>query len=139
MHIWEKVICFPGLLCHLIDHSKYHQYYIYYQMKVLIIGGTGFIGRPLTRLFVENHYEVSLFHRNKLEDELNIKVKEIIGSRNDILKYRNEFLSFGPDLVIDAIAYAAQDIWALQKAIKGVSERLVLLSSADVYKATKNE
>ena len=103
-------------------------------MKILIIGGTGFIGSYVTQMFVQSGHEVAIFHRNKVTSDASLNTIEIIGIRDKILNYRNEFLSFNPDLVIDIIPYTAQDIWGLKMAIKGVTENLLLLSSADVYK-----
>ncbi len=104
-------------------------------MKVLIIGGTGFIGKSITRLFIQCGHTVALFHRNKATSDANLSTTEIIGSRDEIIRFKNDFLSFQPDLVIDTIAYTAQDIWNLQMALKGVTDNLLLLSSGDVYKA----
>ena len=103
-------------------------------MKILIIGGTGFIGSYVTQMFVQSGHEVAIFHRNKETSDASLNAIEIIGIRDKILNYRNEFLSFNPDLVIDIIPYTAQDIWGLKMAIKGVTENLLLLSSGDVYK-----
>jgi nucleoside-diphosphate-sugar epimerase len=103
-------------------------------MKILIIGGTGFIGNQVTQMFVQNGHEVALFHRNKETSDTSLNTIEIIGTRDKILNYKNEFLSFKPDLVIDIIPYTAQDIWGLKMALKDVTENLLLLSSGDVYK-----
>jgi len=104
-------------------------------MKVLIIGGTGFIGNHVTRMFLQNGHQVAVFHRNKKTFDTSMDVIEIIGSRDDIVSFKKEFHSYKPDLVIDTIAYTAQDIWGLQLALKGSTNNLLLLSSGDVYKA----
>ena len=105
-------------------------------MRVLIIGGTGFISKHVTKLFAQNGHQVSIFHRNsKNSFTTGLDVVEIIGERDDITSFKKEFQSFEPDLVIDTIAYTAQDIWGLQLALKGVTNHLLLLSSGDVYKA----
>jgi nucleoside-diphosphate-sugar epimerase len=104
-------------------------------MKVLIIGGTGFIGNHVTQMFVQNGHQVAVFHRNKKTFDASLNLVEIIGYRDNIISFKKEFHSFKPDLVIDTIAYIAQDIWGLQLALKGVTNNLLLLSSGDVYKA----
>jgi nucleoside-diphosphate-sugar epimerase len=103
-------------------------------MRVLIIGGTGFIGKHLTKMFVENGHEVAIFHRKKTFLST-LNVVEIVGDRENIFDFKKQFLSFKPELVVDTIAYTAQDVWGLQLALKDVTNNLVLLSSGDVYRA----
>ena len=103
-------------------------------MKILIIGGTGFIGKPVTKMFAQNGHKVAVFHHNKETSDTSLNIVDLIGKRDKILNYKNEFLSFKPNLVIDIIPYTAQDIWGLKMAIKDVTENLLLLSSGDVYK-----
>jgi nucleoside-diphosphate-sugar epimerase len=62
-------------------------------------------------------------------------VTEFLADKKDIIHYRKNFLSFNPDVVIDVIAYTAQDAWNLIQALKGVTNNLLLLSSGDVYGA----
>lgn len=104
-------------------------------MKILIIGGTGFIGKDVTRMFVQNGHEVAIFHRNRETSDISSNSIDIIGTRDKVINFRNEFFLFNPDLVIDIIPYTAQDIWGLKMALKDVTENLLILSSGDVYKA----
>lgn len=50
--------------------------------KVLVIGGTLFIGRYLVQRLVKEGHEVTILHR-KAGHDLGPKVKEILGDRND--------------------------------------------------------
>ncbi|MGD9140210.1 MAG: NAD-dependent dehydratase, partial [bacterium] len=51
-------------------------------MRVLIIGGTRFMGpRVVARLACEGH-EVTVFHRGKTTAELPQGVQEVVGDRN---------------------------------------------------------
>lgn len=104
-------------------------------MKVIIIGGTGFIGKEITNLFSRNEHSILLFHRNKSEFSKKPNIREVLGERKNIGKFQNEFSKFDPDIVIDVIPYTAQDIWSLQKTFSGIAKKIVLLSSGDVYKA----
>jgi len=54
-------------------------------LKVLIIGGTGFIGRHLTKICAENGHEVAIFHKNKKAFLSIPNVVKIIGDRENIL------------------------------------------------------
>lgn len=51
-------------------------------MKVLVIGGTSFIGRELVHALVKDGHEVTILHR-KQGHELGRKVREIVADRND--------------------------------------------------------
>ena len=53
-------------------------------MKILIIGGTGFIGKHVTQLFVQNGHDVAIFHRNNETSDPGLNTIEIIGTRDKI-------------------------------------------------------
>ena len=54
-------------------------------MKILIIGGTGFIGKDVTRMFVQNGHEVAIFHRNRETSDISLNSIHIIGTRDKII------------------------------------------------------
>jgi nucleoside-diphosphate-sugar epimerase len=72
-------------------------------MKVLIIGGTGFIGKHVTQMFVENGHQVAVFHRNKNTFWTTLNVAEIIGDKENIFNFKKQFHSFKPELVLQII------------------------------------
>ncbi|PYJ85131.1 MAG: hypothetical protein DME70_10080, partial [Verrucomicrobia bacterium] len=51
-------------------------------MKVLILGGTGFIGRHLTASLLEAGHEVAIFHRKKRRVRFSRSVLHIHGNRS---------------------------------------------------------
>ena len=51
--------------------------------RLLILGGTGFIGPHTVRYALERGHEVSIFTRGRSETELPAGVEHLIGDRND--------------------------------------------------------
>jgi nucleoside-diphosphate-sugar epimerase len=104
-------------------------------MKVLIIGGTGFIGPPVVRRLADLGHEVAVFHRGTTETDLPVGVEQLIGDRHDLEKHAGEFRRFGPVIVVDMIAFTETDAFGLVETFRGLARRSVVISSADVYRA----
>jgi nucleoside-diphosphate-sugar epimerase len=100
-------------------------------VRVLVLGGTGFVGGAVVRWFLEGRHEVAAFHRG----ESSGGAKTIRGDRKDLGAHRDEFRHFAPEVVIDTIAYTDADGHALIRAFGDIARRLVVLSSQDVYAA----
>jgi nucleoside-diphosphate-sugar epimerase len=104
-------------------------------VKILLLGGTGFIGRHLLRQLLENGHEVAAFHRGEREAALPEPVTHIQGHRKDLAKYAREFDTFGPEVVVDLLAFSEHDAHSLIDTFRRRAQRLVCLSSMDVYRA----
>jgi nucleoside-diphosphate-sugar epimerase len=103
-------------------------------MKVLAIGATGFIGRHVVPLLVEQGIEVAVLHRDETGADLPAGVRRIRGNRNRLDHAKAELERFAPDVVLDAILYTEQQAREVVEAFRGNTGRLVALSSADVYR-----
>lgn len=104
-------------------------------MRVLIIGGTNFIGPPLVRRLVALGHEVAVFHRGRTAADLPAGVRHLRGDRRDLAMHAGEFRRFGPEVVVDMVAFTEADAVGLVEAFRGVARRAVVVSSADVYRA----
>jgi nucleoside-diphosphate-sugar epimerase len=105
-------------------------------MRILIIGGTRFLGPYVVRRLVEaGGHDVTVFHRGETEADLPHGLRHLHGDRHDLHAFHDEFRQFAPQVVLDMIAYTEQDARDLMRAFKGLAERIVALSSADVYRA----
>ncbi|HKI17456.1 MAG TPA: NAD-dependent epimerase/dehydratase family protein, partial [Isosphaeraceae bacterium] len=104
-------------------------------MRVLVIGGTSFIGPPLVRRLVEQGHRVAVFHRGRSQAELPPSVDHILGDRHDLGGHADELRRLAPDVVVDMIAFTEQDALGLVATYRGLARRLVVISSADVYRA----
>jgi 2'-hydroxyisoflavone reductase len=99
-------------------------------MKLLIIGGTGFLGRHITEAALERGHELTLFNRGQHESQLYPQVEQIHGDRDGdlaLLKGRRW------DVVIDTCGYAPRVVRASADALADVVERYIFLSSTSVY------
>jgi nucleoside-diphosphate-sugar epimerase len=103
-------------------------------MKVLAIGATGFIGRQVIPLLVDQGIELAVFHRGETSADLPAGVRRISGNRNRLDHAKAELERFAPDVVLDAILYTEQQAREVVEAFRGNTGRLVALSSADVYR-----
>jgi nucleoside-diphosphate-sugar epimerase len=104
-------------------------------MRILVIGGTGFLGSHLVHRLVAAGHEVAVFHRGRTHADLPVGVRHILGDRDRLAEYAGELRGFRPRVVIDMIAYDEAHAVGLLEVFRGVAERTVVLSSGDVYRA----
>src|ERR1700678_2607836 len=106
-------------------------------MRVLIIGGTAFIGPHVVRNLVSFGHDVTLFHRSEHEPELPNSVRHVhsASAAFPVLSFPEELIAWKPDVVLHMVAMGERDAEAVLRTFKGEAQRLVVLSSGDVYRA----
>lgn len=104
-------------------------------MRVLVIGGTQFIGPFVVRHLVGGGHQVAVFHRGRTEAELPAGVHHIHGERERMGDFSPAFREFAPEVVLDMRPFTEQDMRLTIDAVRGIAERLVAISSMDVYHA----
>jgi nucleoside-diphosphate-sugar epimerase len=104
-------------------------------MKLLVIGGTNFIGPHVLRHLIAMGHEVTIFHRGETTTELPSNVTVILGDRSHISDFKSEFQRLAPQVVLDMIPYTEQDALTLMSTFVGIAHRVVAISSIDVYRA----
>jgi nucleoside-diphosphate-sugar epimerase len=104
-------------------------------VKILVLGGTGFLGRHLTYHLLERGHEVSVFHRGKRDVSFPRQVVHIHGDRHRLREQASAFAAFSPEVVVDLIAFTEADAQSTIKVFRDKAERLVSASSMDVYQA----
>jgi nucleoside-diphosphate-sugar epimerase len=97
-------------------------------MRVLVIGGTGFIGPPLVRQLAAMGHNVAVFHRGNAQVEL--PAEHVLGDRSDLASIRPK-----ADVVVDLILSSGAQAEALMHTFRGVARHVVAASSIDVYRA----
>lgn len=104
-------------------------------MRVLIIGGTSFIGPWVVRGLVERGHEITLFHRGKTEARLPSSVRHVLGDRQELASYADELRRIAPRVVVDMIPLTEQDANGVMEVFHRVAHRVIAISSQDVYRA----
>jgi nucleoside-diphosphate-sugar epimerase len=104
-------------------------------LKILVLGGTGFISSAAVRALAASGHEVVVYNRGSTPAELPAAVRRIEGDRSAIGERRAELRALAPDVVLDAIAYTRADAELVPEVFAGVAARSVVLSSIDVYRA----
>ena len=104
-------------------------------MKILIIGGSGFIGPFAVRELVKQQHDGTVFHRGLAKPDLPASIRRLVGDRNDFGAHRAEFERIAPDVVIDFLLSDDRQAQALMDCMRGLTRRVVAISSQDVYRA----
>src|ERR1051325_5953207 len=100
-------------------------------MNVLVIGGTGYIGRHNAEELARRGHDVSVLARGRTQARLPQGVALIEGDRHDAkLLDRVQALRF--DAVIDLIAYTREETLTLINLFDGALSRFVHLSTFSV-------
>ena len=104
-------------------------------MRVLILGGTGFLGLPIAGRLLASGHEVTIFHRGTSAVNLPKGAGILRGDRNQLDQSADDFRRLRPDLVVDCIAFTRHQAESFVRVFREVCNRVVVLSSGDVYRA----
>ena len=104
-------------------------------MRVLIVGGTHFIGPHVVRALVKGGHEVTVFHRGETRADLPAAVRFIQGDRERWSEHARDLQRLEPDVVLDMIPESRRHGRELVQTFRGVARRSVAVSSLDVYRA----
>jgi len=100
--------------------------------EILILGGTGPLGRNVTDFFLKKGYNVYLFNRGLHTLTQNSDAKLIIGNRqnlNDLSKLK----SISPDYVIDTLGWFPETLNEIINIFSNKIKGYIFISSASVY------
>jgi nucleoside-diphosphate-sugar epimerase len=101
-------------------------------MRVLVMGGTRFIGVYLTKLLVAQGHEVVLFNRGNKPAPV-AGIRQIVGDRTDPLQLKTSLSGESFDAVFDNNGRELSDTQPLVELFKGRIQHFVYVSSAGVY------
>src|SRR5215471_10025390 len=104
-------------------------------MRVLVLGGTGFLGRQISTRLIEGGHTVTVFHRGSTGVDRTAKLQEIHGDRNRLYDSARDLRLVRADVVVDVGAFTEKQAESLVEVFTGHAGRVVLLSSGDVYRA----
>ena len=102
-------------------------------MKILVIGGTKFIGKAIVKSLIDSSHDVILFNRLQTQPSMNLKT--IKGDVENIRSFKEEILKHEFDIAVHCIAYTEKHAEDLRFIFKNTTTKLVVLSSCDCYEA----
>jgi nucleoside-diphosphate-sugar epimerase len=104
-------------------------------MRVLVIGGTKFIGLAAAERLHGMGHDVTVFHRGQTESITLPDVAHLHGDRQGLADFTADFKRLALDVVLDTIAYTERDAQTVMATFAGIARRIIALSSMDVYRA----
>jgi 2'-hydroxyisoflavone reductase len=99
-------------------------------MRILVVGGTRFVGKHVVEQALARGHEVTLFHRGHTGMDLFADLEHRFGDRNTDLSA----LAEGEwDATVDTCAYVPRQVHDLADALRGRGGHHLLVSSVSVY------
>jgi nucleoside-diphosphate-sugar epimerase len=106
-------------------------------MRVLVIGGTNFIGPYVIRELHDQGHALTVYHRGLHEPDLPPEVRHVHhpGAGVPVSYFPAELTDPPPEIVLHMFPVGENDARAVLSHFAPVSERIVAISSGDVYQA----
>ncbi len=99
-------------------------------MRILILGGTRFLGRGLVDAALERNHSVTLFHRGKTNPDVYPELEHLHGDRDtDLDALRGKTW----DVVIDTSGYIPRHVRQSAALLADVVQRYIFISTISVY------
>jgi len=99
-------------------------------MKVLVIGGTRFVGLAITREAILRGYDVTVFHRS---DSVPVGTESATHVQGDRLTDLVQLADTQWDAVIDVCAYRPGEVEIVADVLGSVTKKFVFVSTVSVY------
>ncbi len=121
-------------------------------MRILVVGGTRFIGLEVVKRLNSMGHEIVVFHRGrtegippdgpqeffhraKSETTLPDGVQEVLGQKRRLGDFVGAFKQLAPHVVLDMIPLGQEDAQTVMHVFTRIARRVVGISSMDVYRA----
>jgi len=99
-------------------------------MKILVIGGTRFVGRTLVETAIIQGHELTLFNRGKSNPDLFPDLERITGDRDtDLAPLQGRKW----DIVVDTCGYVPRIVKKSAEMLKDSVDRYIFISTINVY------
>jgi 2'-hydroxyisoflavone reductase len=116
-------------------------------MRILIIGGTAFVGRHIAQAAIDNGHEVTVFHRGKTGADLFPEAQHLTGDRGTKPgSQEGSMAAMGEsdlsalatgtwDATVDVSAYFPRQVQELAEVLDGRGGRQLYISTMSVYRS----
>ena len=102
-------------------------------MDILIIGGTGYIGKTVVQILLDRGDRVTIFSRGSTRPDWWDQVTHIHGDRDDRPDFMAKLKGKTYDAVFDSQAYRREDVESAGETFRGNVGRYLLVSTGSVY------
>lgn len=105
-------------------------------MRVLVLGGTRFIGAAAVRTLAADGHQVTCFHRGRTATDLPAEVRHLHGDHEQLAEHTAALAETRPDVLLDMRPLNAETAARTLRCAEAVgAARLVAISSCDVYRS----
>ena len=103
-------------------------------LKILMLGGTGFLGPHTVQYAIDRGHEVTLFNRGRSKENLFPDLEKLTGNRDpDVDAGLSALEGRKWDCVIDTSSYVPRIAGASAQLLKGQCEQYLMISTISVY------
>lgn len=102
-------------------------------MKVLVIGGTRFVGLRLVRLLAEQGHDITILNRGKTQADLPSGIKRLYADRRNPDEVRQALQGQSFDVVYDITGYQVRNLEPVVEALAGRIGHYIFQSTCGVY------
>ncbi len=99
-------------------------------MKILVIGGTQFVGRHFVNAALRRDHDVTLFHRGQTNPRLFDQAREIFGDRRRDLDQLDDHW----DIAVDTCGYVPKDVDRSARHLRERVDVYLFVSTISVYR-----
>jgi nucleoside-diphosphate-sugar epimerase len=103
-------------------------------MRVLVFGGTGFIGSHVVTMLARAGHDVTILHRGETEGDLPPSVRHLHGRFDRLPELLGDLGDWSPEVVLDMVPYLDKQGHGVLH-LKDIAQRAVVITSCDVYRA----
>lgn len=102
-------------------------------MKVLVLGGTRFVGLRLVRLLAREGFDITLLNRGKTEAQLPPGIKRLYADRREPDTVREALRGRSFDIVYDMTGYQVRNLEPVIEMLEGRIKHYIFQSTCGVY------
>ena len=94
-------------------------------VRVVALGGTGFIGSYVVRALVQAGHDVTVFHRGPDKPDLPAGLRHVYGPFDRLADHRDAFQRLKPEVVLDMVPFIDKGGHGIAH-FRGVADRAVV-------------